>query len=157
MRFFLPSKCVNDSDSALLFSKERKQHAEHESLISQVIKEGDTHIHARTGRTSHRNSGSSHTGRSCRRDGQGDHMAGSCTPDWTSYLEQQKTGLRLAQWLCWRCRSLYFNLEVNVPFLSWIFAHNLPHYTNKLTPLPSNLYVLWICNVWNETGISKHI
>lgn len=51
----------------------------------------DTHTPARTGRTSRRNSGSSRRGTSCRRDGLGGHMAGSCTPDWTSYLEQQRT------------------------------------------------------------------
>lgn len=50
----------------------------------------DTYTPARTGRTSRRNSGSSRRGTSCRRDGPGGHMAGSCTPDWTSYLKQQK-------------------------------------------------------------------
>lgn len=63
----------------------------------QVTKKCETHTHAHTGRTSHRNSGSSHTGTSCRKDGLGDHMAGSCTPDWRSYLEQEKRVLRLTQ------------------------------------------------------------
>lgn len=74
-----------------LRKKERRKHTVHKIMVSQVNKKGDTHTRARTGRTSHRNSGSSHTGRSCRMDGRGDHMAGSCTPDWTSYLEQQRT------------------------------------------------------------------
>lgn len=71
----------------------RKNHTVHENIVSQVNKKSDTHTRAGTGRTSHKNSGSSHTGRSCRMDGRGDHMAGSCTPDWTSYLEQQRTKL----------------------------------------------------------------
>lgn len=50
-----------------------------------------TYTRARTGRTSHRNSGSSHKDRSCHMDGQGGHMAGSCTPDWMNYLAWQRT------------------------------------------------------------------
>ena len=66
-------------------------HAVNDRLVTQVNKKSDTHTRSRTGRTSHRNSGLSHTGRSCRMGGQGGHMAGSCTPDWMSYLEQQRT------------------------------------------------------------------
>lgn len=54
-------------------------------------KKVNTYTRARTGRTSHKNSGSLHTGRSCHTGGQGGHTADSCTPDWTSYLEQQRT------------------------------------------------------------------
>lgn len=81
----------------------------------------DTHTPARTGRTSRRNSGSSRTGTSCRRDGPGGHMAGSCTPDWTSYLEQQRTA---AQTVGGKYSGGAFFLFF-LPFLSWIFAHNL--------------------------------
>lgn len=60
-------------------------------------KKGETHTRAHTGRTSRRNSGSLHMGRSCHKDGLDDHMVGSCTPDWMSYLDQEKKVLRLTQ------------------------------------------------------------
>lgn len=60
-------------------------------------KKGETHTRAHTGRTSHRNSGSSHTGKNCHKDGLDDHMAGSCTPDWMNYLDQEKRVLRRTQ------------------------------------------------------------
>lgn len=60
-------------------------------------KKSETHTRAHTGRTSHRNSGSLHTGKNCHKDGLDDHMAGSCTPDWMSYLYQEKRVLRRTQ------------------------------------------------------------
>lgn len=49
-------------------------------------------------------------------------MAGSCTPDWRSYLEQQRTE---AQSLGGKFNGDDFLFKGNLPFLSWIFAHNL--------------------------------
>lgn len=76
--------------------EEKKKHTVCEELVTEVNKKDDTHTHARTDRTSRRNSGSSHMGRSCRMDGQDGHMVGSCTPDWMSYLEQQRT--KASEW-----------------------------------------------------------
>lgn len=76
----------------------------------------DTHTPAHTGRTSRRNSGSSRRGTSCRRDGLGGHMAGSCTPDWTSYLGQQRTAAQAVRGH--RSTTVLFVFRENLPFLS---------------------------------------
>lgn len=47
-------------------------------------------------------------GKNCRKDGLGDHMAGSCTPDWMSYLDQEKRVLRLTQKVLYAVEEPFF-------------------------------------------------